>query len=150
MPYSFYLEFQFLSPVSWDLQSSKINQFTLKMFWFFPQTLASVLNTEWLKAVCSVRTVIVFKQGSLCLFKRMGKWLSWQMRLKKQASPSRAQMSAFAIWLAFRGILNKTCLWCWWLRSADTWLRRVIQSHCQALRVSVDKCSQVWNFSEAV
>ena len=80
------------------------------MFWFFSQTLASVLNAEWLKAVCSVRTVIVFKQGSLCLFKRMGKWLSWQIRLKKQDSHGLAQMSTFATWLAFWGILNKSGL----------------------------------------
>lgn len=83
----FICNFRFLSPVSWDLQSSKISQFTLKMFWFLSQTLASVLSTEWLKAVCSVRTVTVFKQGSLCLFKRMGKWLSWQIRLKKTGQP---------------------------------------------------------------
>lgn len=122
----FICNFRFLSPVSWDLQSSKISQFTFKMFWFFSQTLASVLNTEWLKAVCSVRTVIVFKQGSLCLFKRMGKWLSWQIRLKKQASHSLAQMSTFATWLAFWGILNKTCLCAGGACALlDTWLRNV-------------------------
>lgn len=129
----FIWNFGFLSPVSWDLQNSKISPFTFKMFWFFSQTLASVLNAEWLKAVCSVRTVIVFKQGSLCLFKRMGKWLSWQIRLHKQDSHSLAQMSTFATWLAFWGILNKTCLcagawalpelcltpdWGMWLRTA--------------------------------
>lgn len=80
------------------------------MFWFFSQALASVLSTEWLKAVCSVRTVTVFKQGSLCLFKRMGKWLSWRIRLKKQDSRSLAQMSTFATWLAFWGTRNKSGL----------------------------------------
>lgn len=89
------------------------------MFWFFSPALASVLNTERLKAVCSVGTVRVFKQGSLCLFKRMGKWLSRQIRLKKQEqdSHSLAQMSAFATWLAFGGILKQNLLARWRLCS---------------------------------
>lgn len=149
--HSFYLEFQ-ISLFSRDSQSSTISQFLLKMFSFFSQALVSVSNTEWLKAVCSVGTAIVFKQGSLCLFKRMGKWLSWQIRLKKQEQDSRslAQMSTFATWPAFGGILNKTCLCAFASTLSDTWLRNGIESHSHGPHASEDKCSQVGPVSESV
>jgi hypothetical protein len=149
--HSFYLEFQISLPR--PSKSSTISQFILTMFSFFSQALASVCNTEWLKAVCSVGTAIVFKQGSLCLFKRMGKWLSWQIRLKKQEqdSHSLAQMSTFATWLAFGGILNKTCLCAYAPTLSDTWLRNGIKSRSSlGPHASKDKCSQVGHFSESV